>query len=596
MFSATVLCFAQTNGSIAVGASLTATAEGNSSSSWLSPSDRTIVWYADWDNEAAVAPKGSTVNLTANSGLATLFFKIEIQKAYGDLHNPTDTLLPGQTLEEVGRFRLDNRRLTIRKDVPAASASRWEPCYLYVLREMVESTILQWERQSQQGQLYRATLNFDGIFAQYYHPRNFTGNVSWTLQWSEPDDICQRITEASGVGVCGYNSICTLKEDKRPTYWPISDYVQLYPFTAERCNESCFKDCLCAVAIFRKDNSTLQFPPMPNLDDKKTKKKSSNTLIRMESVILAASIFVSFMFSAAACLGFFFVFRKKRVRSVENILDSNLLSFSYQELQEATNGFTEELGRGAFGVVYKGTIQIGSGVQVAVKKLNCVIQDGEKEFKTELRVIASYLFADTKPSWTQRIEIACGVAKGLLYLHEECSTQVIHCDIKPQNILLDDYYTVRISDFGLAKLLMMNQSHTHTAIRGTKGYVAPEWFSNMPITAKVDVYSFGVVLLEIICCRRSIDVNNSREERAILTDWVYDCYCGGMLDAVLVLDNEVQALDDRMKPEKLVMIAIWCIQDDPSLRPTMRKVVQMLEGVVEVHVPPCPSPHTSRTG
>lgn len=91
-------------------------------------------------------------------------------------------------------------------------------------------------------------------------------------------------------------------------------------------------------------------------------------------------------------------------------------------------------------------------------------------------------------------------------------------------------------------------------------------------------------------------MDNSREERAILTDWVYDCYCGGMLDAVLVLDNEVQALDDRMKPEKLVMIAIWCIQDDPSLRPTMRKVVQMLEGVVEVHVPPCPSPHTSRTG
>ncbi|VVA40619.1 PREDICTED: G-type lectin S-receptor [Prunus dulcis] len=422
--------------------------------------------------------------------------------------------------------------------------------------------------------------------------------------------------------------------------WPISDYAEFRPFTAEKCNESCFQDCLCAFAVFRnetcwkkklplsngrvdvslnskaffkvrKDNTTLQFSPMPNPDDKK--KKSSNTLIPMESVILATSIFVSFMFSAAVCLGFSSFSRRN----------------NYQQLQEATNGFTEELGRGAFGVVYKGTIQIGSGVQVAVKKLNCVIQDGEKEFKTELSVIgkthhknlvclvgycdegqhrllvyeflsngtlASFLFADTKPSWTQRIEIACGVAKGLLYLHEECSTQVIHCDIKPQNILLDDYYTARISDFGLAKLLMMNQSHTHTAIRGTKGYVAPEWFRNMPITAKVDVYGFGVVLLEIICCRRSVDVDNSFEERAILTDWVYDCYRGGMLDAVLVLDNEVQALDDRMKPEKLVMIAIWCIQDDPSLRPTMRKVVQMLEGVVEVHVPPCPSPYTTRTG
>lgn len=98
-----------------------------------------------------------------------------------------------------------------------------------------------------------------------------------------------------------------------------------------------------------------------------------------------------------------------------------------------------------------------------------------------------------------------GIARGLLYLHEECSTQIIHCDIKPQNILLDNYYHARISDFGLAKLLMMDQSHTHTAIRGTKGYVAPEWFRNMPISVKVDVYSFGVLLLEIICCRKNVD-------------------------------------------------------------------------------------------
>ncbi|CAB4281752.1 unnamed protein product [Prunus armeniaca] len=675
-----------------------------------------------------VAPKGSTVNLTANSGLVLKspqgeeLWKSETsagvaggvmndtgnfvlqdrnsESLWETFNNHTDTILPGQTFERggkllsrqsetnysKGRFQLllqeDGNLIISTINLPTNFAN--EPYYatdttsgtvagsegkelvfnvsgyLYVLSENGGKTnVAVGDAVSARDNYIRATLNFDGIFAQYYHPKNSTGNVSWNLLWSEPDDICRSQPETSGVGICGYNSICTLKEDKRPTCKCPKGFSLLdpnYPYGGCKPDfiQGCEEDELSrtkdlydveklplsngrvdmnlnsqAFIKVRKDNSTLQFPPMPNLDDKKTKKKSSNTLIRMESVILAASIFVSFMFSAAACLGFFFVFRKKRVRSVENILDSNLLSFSYQELQEATNGFTEELGRGAFGVVYKGTIQIGSGVQVAVKKLNCVIQDGEKEFKTEVSVIgkthhknlvclvgycdegqhrllvyeflsngtlASYLFADTKPSWTQRIEIACGVAKGLLYLHEECSTQVIHCDIKPQNILLDDYYTARISDFGLAKLLMMNQSHTHTAIRGTKGYVAPEWFSNMPITAKVDVYSFGVVLLEIICCRRSIDVNNSREERAILTDWVYDCYCGGMLDAVLVLDNEVQALDDRMKPEKLVMIAIWCIQDDPSLRPTMRKVVQMLEGVVEVHVPPCPSPHTTRTG
>ncbi|PRQ35358.1 putative protein kinase RLK-Pelle-SD-2b family [Rosa chinensis] len=187
------------------------------------------------------------------------------------------------------------------------------------------------------------------------------------------------------------------------------------------------------------------------------------------------------------------------------------------------------------------------------------------------------------------MEIAYGVAKGLLYLHEECTTQIIHCDIKPQNILLDDNYNARISDFGLAKLLMTNQSKTHTAIRGTKGYVAPEWFRNMAITTKVDVYCFGVVLLEIICCRRSVDMDNDYEETAILMDWVYDCYREGLLEAIL--DHKVDALDYEMKLEETVMIALWCIQEDPSLRPTMRKVVQMLEGVVEVHVPPCPSPY-----
>ena len=83
--------------------------------------------------------------------------------------------------------------------------------------------------------------------------------------------------------------------------------------------------------------------------------------------------------------------------------------------------------------------------------------------------LADYLFGDLKPSWSARIKIIQGVARGLLYLHEECSIQIIHCDIKPQNVLLDDYHNARISDFGLAKLLVINQSQTNTAIRGTKG-------------------------------------------------------------------------------------------------------------------------------
>ncbi|KAL9458864.1 hypothetical protein AB3S75_007696 [Citrus x aurantiifolia] len=190
------------------------------------------------------------------------------------------------------------------------------------------------------------------------------------------------------------------------------------------------------------------------------------------------------------------------------------------------------------------------------------------------------------PNWKLRTEIAMGIARGLLYLHEECCTQIIHCDIKPQNILLDDHYNARISYFGLAKLLTLDQSHTNTAIRGTKGYVAPEWFRNMPITVKVDVYSYGVLLLEIICLRRSIDNKINKVDKAILTDWAYDCYQERTLGALV--ENDLEAIDDMTVLHRFVMVAIWCIQEDPSHRPTMRRVTQVLDGVVEVPTPPCP--------
>ncbi|KAM7497314.1 hypothetical protein LguiA_021728 [Lonicera macranthoides] len=199
-----------------------------------------------------------------------------------------------------------------------------------------------------------------------------------------------------------------------------------------------------------------------------------------------------------------------------NIVETNLRAFSYEELVQAINGFKDELGRGAFSLVYKGVIDIGgTRSNVAIKKLDRVVQDGEKEFRAELNVIAhthhknlvrllgfcddgenhllvyeyvkngtiaSFLFGDTKPSWNLRTRIALGISRGLLYLHEECTTQIIHCYIKPQNILLDECYNVKMSDFRLAKLLMVDQSRTLTTIRGTIGYVAPEWFRNTPVT------------------------------------------------------------------------------------------------------------------
>ncbi|KAG6402063.1 hypothetical protein SASPL_138934 [Salvia splendens] len=202
--------------------------------------------------------------------------------------------------------------------------------------------------------------------------------------------------------------------------------------------------------------------------------------------------------------------------------------------------------------------------------------------------LADILFNQEKRlSWEERMKIARDISRGIQYLHQECETQIIHCDIKPQNILMDNNWRAKISDFGVAKLLKQDQTNTYTGIRGTKGYVAPEWYQKQAITVKADVYSFGVMLLEIICCRKCVDWSRSEDE-AILEDWVYDCYSSRMIGN-LVGDEMVE----EKKVERMVKIGIWCVQYDPSLRPTMKKVLLMLEGTVEIPIPPRPSSFSS---
>ncbi|KAG2671304.1 hypothetical protein I3760_14G128100 [Carya illinoinensis] len=424
-----------------------------------------------------------------------------------------------------------------------------------------------------------------------------------------------------------------------------SDYEYFPSQTEDWCRNACLVDCFCAVAVFRnggcwkkrfplsngrmdsimggkalikipKDNSIFK----PSSAD--SKKKDRSTLILIGSVLLSSSVFFNLLLLLAAILAIFrFDYFKPKVLQTYPVMPGmNLRSFTYEELKKATNGFKDELGHGAFATVYKGTLESDHGKPVAVKKLNNIVTQGDQEFKAEVSAIgrtnhknlvqllgfnnegqhrlivyefmsrgslANFLFEGSRPKWYQRIQIALGTARGLSYLHEECSTQIIHCDIKPQNILLDDSLTPRISDFGLAKLLKTDQTRTMTGIRGTKGYVAPEWFRNMPVTVKVDVYSFGILLLEIICCRKSFEADVQNEDQMILADWVYDCYKERKLD--LPLGNDEEAMPDMKRVERYVMVGIWCIQEDPSLRPTMKKVIQMMEGAAEVPVPPDPS-------
>ncbi|XP_060675188.1 G-type lectin S-receptor-like serine/threonine-protein kinase LECRK1 [Ziziphus jujuba] len=149
---------------------------------------------------------------------------------------------------------------------------------------------------------------------------------------------------------------------------------------------------------------------------------------------------------------------------------------------------------------------------------------------------------------------------------------------------MDDFWNAKISDFGLAKLLMPDQTRTFTGIRGTRGYLAPEWEKNTPISVKADVYSYGILLLEIICCRRNLEMNVPTIDEIVLSCWIYKCFASRQLYKLGVGEDA-----DKETLEKMVKVGLWCIQDEPVLRPSMKSVVLMLEGITDIASPPCPT-------
>lgn len=347
----------------------------------------------------------------------------------------------------------------------------------------------------------------------------------------------------------------------------------------------------------------------------KVPKKNTTSLIIREKIhnkkilpsrggfILLGGLLLALLVLLVAVL--FLVWKKAHLNS--NLLAIKPRAFTYKEIQHATRGFCEVLGRGTYGIVYRGFMELETRVEIAVKKLE-IANEGEREFKSEVcsigqtnhknlvRMIgfcnegkhrmlvyeyvskgslARFIFSDMKLGWNQRARIALGIAKGLHFLHEECSSQIIHCDIKPQNILLDDSLEPKISDFGVAKLLGEDQTLTSTFVRGTKGYLAPEWFKDPAITSKVDVYSFGIVLLEIICCKRNVE------------RWALRCLETNSWEQLVEGDDEARA--DIGRVELFVRIALSCIQDDPALRPPMHEVAHTLAGDVTVYALPSPT-------
>lgn len=299
--------------------------------------------------------------------------------------------------------------------------------------------------------------------------------------------------------------------------------------------------------------------------------------------------------------------------------------YSYSEIKKITNSFTDKLGQGGYGSVYKGKLSDGS--LVAVKVLSDAKGNGE-EFINEVASISrtshvnivtlmGFCYKDDKKAliyefmsngsldkyiyekgsshpnrlldWNTSYKIAVGVARGLEYLHRGCNTRIVHFDIKPHNILLSKDFSPKISDFGLAKLGERTQSIISMLdARGTPGYIAPEVFCRSfgGVSHKSDVYSYGMLVLEMVGLRRKANEAGSEQtSEKYFPDYIYD-------NLELGKDLELQGVmstDDEEIARKMILVGLWCIQTNPTDRPRMSKVVEMLEGGLQsLQIPPKP--------
>ncbi|XP_064999747.1 G-type lectin S-receptor-like serine/threonine-protein kinase LECRK2 [Musa acuminata AAA Group] len=530
---------------------------------------------------------------------------------------------------------------------------------------------------------YRAIIDVDGILRLYSHSFSNNGRSTTRVEWAALQDpcsvkgvcplnsFCSPNAEEEPVCSClpGFDFVdptqsalgcarnssgdCSTRSPDvgdegltvvtvKKTTWSNKAYSILSPMTSmDACRAACLNDCFCEAALFTGDKCCKQTLPLRYgrtgsndtllLKVKAARKQAvvheRESKLRVD-VLVVGVVLAGLSVIVFAISGYCFLERKRAARYTRTPESDNsgsddystLKSYSYGELERATENFREELGRGAFGTVFKGTVSDGARV-IAVKRLEKMVEEGEREFQREVRAIgrthhknlvrllgfcnqdssrllvyeymsngslADLLFkAESWPTWRERCRIALDVARGLYYLHEELENHIIHCDIKPQNILMDATGAAKIADFGLAKLLMPDQTRTYTGIRGTRGYLAPEWHKNAPITVKADVYSYGVVLLEIICCRRNMELEEAGHGETLL-ELAYEC----LVDDEFGRLKKDEAMDEA-ELERMVRAGLWCVQEQPVFRPSMKNVIMMIEGHMKAPLPPPPASFSS---
>ncbi|XP_065866569.1 PTI1-like tyrosine-protein kinase At3g15890 [Euphorbia lathyris] len=286
--------------------------------------------------------------------------------------------------------------------------------------------------------------------------------------------------------------------------------------------------------------------------------------------------------------------------------------FSLKELHAATNNFNydNKLGEGGFGSVYWG--QLWDGSQIAVKRLKVWSNKADMEFAVEVEILArvrhknllslrgycaegqerlivydympnlsllSHLHgqhsAECLLDWKRRMNIAIGSAEGICYLHHHATPHIIHRDIKASNVLLDSDFQAQVADFGFAKLIPDGATHVTTRVKGTLGYLAPEYAMLGKASESCDVYSFGILLLELASGRKPLEKLNTTVKRTI-TDWALPLASEKKFSEVA--DPKLNGKFEEEELKRIVIVALVCAHNKPEKRPTMLEVVELLKG------------------
>ncbi|XP_048549401.1 G-type lectin S-receptor-like serine/threonine-protein kinase SD2-5 [Triticum urartu] len=400
------------------------------------------------------------------------------------------------------------------------------------------------------------------------------------------------------------------------------------------CKQACLKNCSCKAVMFSYNRSgpsrctwmvkvfSLQaIQPIANLSSSVYLKVQLSPSISASTsnktkVMLGATFGAIVTLVLLVIIVTLYLRRRNKYEDKDEEFDLDQFPgmktrFSLDKLTECTEGFGKKLGEGGFGSVFEG--KLGED-RIAVKRLEGARQ-GKKEFLAEVETIGSiehinlvnligfcaekserllvyeymprgsldrwiyYRHNNDPLDWCTRCRIILDIAKGLCYLHEECRRKIAHLDIKPQNILLDDNFNAKVADFGLCKLINRDQSKVVTVMRGTPGYLAPEWLTSR-ITEKVDVYSFGVVVMEIVSGRKNIDNSQAEEEVQLIHILREKEQNSQLID--LIDKHSGDMVSHQEEVIQMMKLAVWCLQNDSTRRPSMSTVIKVLEGSVGV--------------